>query len=102
MAHHGPPRAARRRRRWAVCAALGAVTLLAAATASVCWWRRPPLAAPSVAVEDPDPVEPAAPDPGYLGPQACAPCHAARVAEFRATSHFRACRVPQDGPMAPG
>jgi tetratricopeptide (TPR) repeat protein len=41
-------------------------------------------------------------NPGYVGPAACAPCHAARVTEFLKTPHARACRRPQDGPMPPG
>lgn len=39
-------------------------------------------------------------NPGYLGPQACAPCHAERVAEFELTSHFRTCRRPEPATMA--
>jgi len=41
-------------------------------------------------------------NPGYLGPRACAPCHAARVTEFEKTAHARACRRPTDGPMPAG
>src|SRR5262249_43826621 len=41
-------------------------------------------------------------DPGYVGPQACAPCHAARVTQFEATRHFRACCRPGPTVMAPG
>jgi tetratricopeptide (TPR) repeat protein len=40
--------------------------------------------------------------PGYLGTEACAPCHAKRVAEFKATRHFQACRVPRPGEMPVG
>lgn len=41
-------------------------------------------------------------NPGYVGSQACAECHAARVSEFGKTAHARACRRPGDGPMPPG
>jgi tetratricopeptide (TPR) repeat protein len=49
-----------------------------------------------------DEPEPVVQNPGYLGPDACAECHAKRVAEFRGTNHFRACRRPADGEMPPG
>jgi tetratricopeptide (TPR) repeat protein len=53
--------------------------------------------------QDAEPDEPAAArNPGYLGPQACAPCHARRVAEFQQTRHLRACRLPQAEAMPPG
>jgi tetratricopeptide (TPR) repeat protein len=51
--------------------------------------------------DEPDPIE-IPKNPGYLGPQSCAPCHAERYAEFTTTSHFRACRKPDDGPMPTG
>ncbi len=38
-------------------------------------------------------------NPGYLGPVACAPCHADRVAEFQLTNHFRTCRIPRPEEM---
>lgn len=37
---------------------------------------------------------PKAVNPGYVGYQKCAECHAARVAECEPTSHFQTCRVP--------
>src|SRR5687768_14900217 len=41
-------------------------------------------------VEIPEPTEPQEPiaDTDYLGSQACAACHAERVAEFETTRHF--------------
>ena len=39
---------------------------------------------------------------GFVGPQACAECHAERVAEVAKTNHFRTCRVPITGEVAPG
>lgn len=41
-------------------------------------------------------------NPGYLGPQACASCHADRVAEFQQTNHFLACRPPNAKSMPAG
>src|SRR5262249_42424329 len=41
-------------------------------------------------------------NPGYVGWDACAACHAARVSQFQATNHFRACRVPRAGDMPAG
>jgi tetratricopeptide (TPR) repeat protein len=41
-------------------------------------------------------------NPGYLGPQACRPCHAERVAEFLTTNHARTFRVPEEQAMPPG
>lgn len=41
-------------------------------------------------------------NPGYVGPDACVECHGARVAEFRKTNHFLACRTPEMAAMAPG
>lgn len=62
---------------------------------------RPPL--PDLAQLNEYPDEPIVPvNPGYLGPAACAPCHANRVGEFLKTPHAHACRRPQDGPMPPG
>ena len=73
------------------------------------WPRNPsptaevPLPDITVLGEDDEPDAPAiVRNPGYLGPQACAPCHARRVAEFLTTPHARACRRPQDGPMPEG
>ena len=39
-------------------------------------------------------VPPHIPNPGYVGPLACAECHKDRVAECLPTSHFRTCRPP--------
>ncbi len=39
---------------------------------------------------------------GYLGPDACAACHADRVTEFRATRHFQACVLPDVHAMPEG
>ena len=66
------------------------------------WWPVPKVPVADQAADPGDWQEPAAADPGYVGPEACAACHAKRVAEQRATSHFRACRVPHEGDMPRG
>lgn len=47
-------------------------------------------------------VEPIVSNPGYVGPQACADCHAERVAEFHQTRHFLANCVPDPHRVPPG
>jgi predicted CXXCH cytochrome family protein len=67
------------------------------------WWARPAPPATTVAAhQDTDGEEAPARAPGYLGPQACAPCHSGRVAQFKGTSHFRACRVARPGDVPLG
>jgi tetratricopeptide (TPR) repeat protein len=79
------------------------LAVVALAGAVALWWRpRPQPPATAAAGLDLEPDAPPAPDPGYLGPQACVACHAQRVAEFQATRHFRACRRPQPETMPPG
>ncbi len=39
-------------------------------------------------------------NPGFVGPHACAECHAKRVDEFRQTRHFQAMAVPDASVMA--
>jgi tetratricopeptide (TPR) repeat protein len=97
------PPAALRTRHWAVWAAVVAIVLGGAAVAALCW-RRPSPSVPPVVLEEEDDEadERTPPNPGYLGPQACAACHARRVAEFQTTSHFRACRPARVGEMPPG
>ncbi|MFO0929313.1 MAG: tetratricopeptide repeat protein [Gemmataceae bacterium] len=88
------------RRWWAV----GAIVALMAATAVGGWWwtHRPP-APPSTdaAEEDLDALFAVA-NPGYLGPQACAECHANRLSEFSKTRHAAAFRTPQETTLPPG
>lgn len=38
---------------------------------------------------------------GYVGPAACAACHAERLAEMQVSAHFRTCRVPRPDEMPP-
>lgn len=99
--------AARAGPRWAVRLAAGLVVVGGLAAGYFLWLApdrppgKPPL--PDLAELNEDPEDRfAVHNPGYLGPQSCAPCHAARVAEFLRTPHARACRRPRDGPMPPG
>jgi tetratricopeptide (TPR) repeat protein len=84
-----------------VCAI--AAILLAAGGAVLLKWRHPsPVPVAVLASEDDEIEEPPAPDPGYVGPEACTACHARRVAEFKTTRHFQACRSAQAETMPPG
>ena len=52
---------------------------------------------------DDDPLDkPIVRPAGYVGPQACAACHAERWAEFQTTRHFLACVLPQADEMPAG
>src|SRR5205807_2120137 len=101
-----PHNAARRAGRAALYLAAGLIALTAGS--AVFWWRygnpspsgREPL--PNQTSADTDDGSTIVRNPGYLGPQACAACHSGRVAEFRATRHFRACCVPQTATMPAG
>jgi tetratricopeptide (TPR) repeat protein len=67
---------------------------VAAIGVAAAWWYfrpRPPIA---VSLEPKDEGEGAPANPGYLGPQACAECHAERVADFLKTRHAVACVEP--------
>src|SRR5262249_40806038 len=92
-----PPRS----RRW-LAAVVGLLAVSVAAAAY--WWPRPkPPVVPIAIRSDDDIHQPAIdPNPAYVGMQACAECHAKRVAEVRTTKHFKACREPEAGMMAPG
>jgi tetratricopeptide (TPR) repeat protein len=95
------PAPAPRPRRWLVWTSAG---VLAAAMAAVTFaWRPPPRTpTPAPAGDESEPEEPSAVNPGYVGSEACAACHARRVAEFRNTRHFLACRPAQAATMPPG
>src|SRR5688572_9239557 len=88
-------------RPWAVRAAAAAAAVIGVA---VLWPAReaPPAPPPPAADEADDEPLPIPANPGYLGPKACAPCHADRVAEFLTTPHARSCRVPDPAAMPPG
>ncbi len=107
MAESRPPSAdapstARRSRGKPAAALIIAVAVLGAA--AVWWYVAPPTAAPVVQVDDDVrlPDDPVAVAPGYVGPQACAACHANRVAAFEKTRHFAACTAAAPGKMPPG
>ncbi len=93
--------------RWIVRVVVG-VLLLGSAIGAYYWLTKPESPSAKVALPDLASLDEEADDlgapqnPGYLGPQACAPCHASRVNEFLKTIHARACRRPPDGPMAHG
>src|SRR5438105_1224367 len=99
--HSGSSRAGVSFSRWRAVWAI--VALVGAAGGAFTFWRSSTQPHES-SVERPDANldEPAARDPGYVGPLACAPCHATRVAEFQGTKHFLACCVPQAGAMPSG
>lgn len=95
---------ASRTRRWAV-GAFVAIVCMAGGAVAAWWWSRPPQSVQRAAIPDAEIdewSEAAAMAPGYLGVQACAGCHAKRVAEFKATRHFLACRAPRPGEMPGG
>jgi tetratricopeptide (TPR) repeat protein len=87
---------------------LAAIAIIVVAVGSYYWWwapkptpQRPPL--PNLADLNEDSEDfGELHNPGFVGAQACAPCHNARVAEFAKTPHALACRRPLDGPMPPG
>jgi tetratricopeptide (TPR) repeat protein len=86
--------------RWLAVAALAIATLIAA---TVVWQRARVRSVPDlIATKDVDLSDPIIPNPGYVGPQVCATCHPARVAEVERTKHFRACRLPEPERMPPG
>lgn len=75
-----------------VATALAGVFALALAGVFALWQQhrsRETVGAPAIAEDDWP--EQRVVNPGYLGPDACVACHAKRVAEFKKTSHFRAC-----------
>jgi len=80
------------------------LALLASAGGAGWWYSRPPLPPPiNVATRsDEDLEDPRVVNSGYLGPQACAACHAERVAEFLETSHFKTFRIPDPAVMPRG
>jgi tetratricopeptide (TPR) repeat protein len=86
----------------------GAVIVLAlvAGGAGALWWwshRDLPPDTPVNPIGDESEWEPPpVAAPGYVGPEACAECHANRVAELRQTRHFVACAEPKAGTMPAG
>jgi tetratricopeptide (TPR) repeat protein len=87
-------------RRWAVAALLAGIVLGGAIFLRKRASTRLPVPAATLAEDDVD--LPLPENPGYVGPQACAVCHAARVAQLEKTNHFLACREPRPGTMPEG
>jgi len=93
--------------RFRIVVGLGGLLLVAAALAlwlrpdRWLWPDRPPPAAP-VVVDDDDPDQVlAVVNPGYVGIEVCAECHAERAAVVKTSRHYLACR-PATGAAAPG
>ena len=70
------------------------------------WWRTNPPPTGNAFTADEAPLDDGAvtavENPGYVGMEACAACHADRVAEFRGTNHERTFRVPKPEDMPRG
>jgi tetratricopeptide (TPR) repeat protein len=88
-------------RRWGL-AALAAVLLASGATLAYLSWPALPPTTNAGPVDEDDDLEPPRRDPGFVGPQACASCHAERVAGFLKTPHYLACREPDPKAMPAG
>lgn len=93
-----------RSRRWLLFAPALLVCCLGTTAALTWWYRRAIETTPQKPAEfDEDLNVLITPlNPGYVGPQACAECHAKRVAEFASTRHFMACRPPDPALMPEG
>ena len=97
-----PPRYARlTRRQWVMGVGVG--LMVATATALTVSRRTPP---PPGVIAEPhreiDFDESATRHPGYVGPNACAPCHANQFADFQSTRHNLACCLPQSDAASAG
>jgi tetratricopeptide (TPR) repeat protein len=92
------PRASRSRWLWYGGAAAGVVVAGAALTV----WLWPAAAPPAVSDDDEELQQLlAVANPGYVGIDACAECHAKRAADFKTTRHFVACTTAK-GVASPG
>src|SRR4051794_4925723 len=83
-----------RGRLWFVVVVALAVVAIGGAAAWWHWQPRPATVAAAAVSLEPADVDFTPTNPGYLGPQACAECHAQRVAEFLKTRHALACVEP--------
>src|SRR6516165_12777849 len=84
-------------------------TIAAAAIGMGFWWHSNHSPAGGVVAIDEgrpedsmDAMETSVDNPGYVGMEACAKCHADRVAEFRGTNHERTFREPKPRDMPRG
>jgi tetratricopeptide (TPR) repeat protein len=78
---------------WFVWSFIGIVAAVVVMIVFV-WKTRPTVSESRTIPEQADAYEVTGANPGYMGAEACASCHAERVAEFRKTRHFQACRLP--------
>src|ERR1051326_5262257 len=84
--------------------AVAVIGVLLLAGAAWLWFRTTPAprksssSAPpgSLAEQEVDPSLPAI-NPGYVGIETCAECHASRAAEFKTTRHYLACTLATGG-----
>src|SRR6516162_296963 len=94
-----------RPRRWIVWASAG-ILIATLGIFAYRWWQPVQTVTPEPDITAPDPLDSDDPvptgNPGYLGPEACVACHSTRVTTFLGTSHARACRRPENGPMPSG
>lgn len=90
-----------RRRLW-ILLAVAALLAVAGGIAYRQWPVEQPSPANSFSHDDAEVDDFMPRNPGYIGIEACAKCHAQRVAEFKATTHFHACREPAPGEMPAG
>lgn len=85
---------------------VGALAIAGLLVAAYFYWPASRAPEPSrLALDQPaadDIVDPIITNPGYVGPQACAECHAKRSADLQTTKHFRACREPRADEMPVG
>jgi tetratricopeptide (TPR) repeat protein len=84
-----------------------AVIVVAIAVITAYWYFTVPDSKPAVSMialeDDPDRlVDPVAVNPGYVGAQACAPCHGERTHQFLETRHAVACVAPRPDHMPKG
>src|SRR5262245_1609178 len=89
----------RARRRLPLLAALAVLTIAAGGAAAGWYWNPGPGIAPSFTHDIDDEI--IVTNPGYVGPNACAECHANRVGEFLGTRHAIACVEPSAQRVTP-
>src|SRR4051812_9423948 len=87
-------------RGWAVWVGFATAGVVATALAwfAMGWWFQTPQTPEPLTADGVEEIEDrVVHNPGYVGADVCAGCHAARVEKFKGTSHCRACRVPHGG-----